>query len=134
VWREAYGGQRTAAPSYISDGWAAGLTEHLIDPAWAALYLTTTSASGRVSAFIGGGDDDLDPLHPNDVVDPDGVILDRFQALGLVSMYGGAPDAVMLLVLHRLASIRRDPTVEQPAAWLSPSDPQKHGGNPGGRE
>ena len=108
--------------SYMNDGWAVGLPEHLIDPAWATLYLTTTSSAGMVSVFIGGGDEDRDPLHPNDPIDPDGLILERLQNLGLVSLHGGDPYPVMLRIEHKLGSIRWDTTVRQPATWAEPAE------------
>jgi pyruvate/2-oxoglutarate dehydrogenase complex dihydrolipoamide acyltransferase (E2) component len=103
----------------VTDGWATSLPEHLVDPAWAALYLTTLSLSGKVSAFIGGGDQDNDPLIPYDPIDPDGIILDRLQQLGLISLYGGPPAPLMVNVEHHLGHLRWDPTIPQPPVWAA---------------
>lgn len=103
----------------VADGWATGLPEHLVDPAWAALYLTSVSLAGKVCAFIGGGDQDDDPLIPYDPIDPEGIILDRLQALGLISLYGGPPAPLMVNVEHHLGHLRWDPTVPQPPAWAA---------------
>jgi hypothetical protein len=107
----------------MTDGWATGLPEHLIDPAWAALYQTGTSMSGQVSVFLGGGDLDVDPLRPYDPIDPQGLILARFVALGLVTLHGGPPDPLMIHVGHRLGQLRWNSNVLQPATWTVTQEP-----------
>ena len=106
----------------MTDGWVTGLPEHLIDPAWAALYLTTMSLSGQVSVFLGGGDQDFDPNHPYDPIDSEGLILQRLVNLSLVSLYGGPGEPLMLKVQHHLGEIRWNARIRQPAVW-APATP-----------
>lgn len=106
----------------MTDGWVTGLPEHLIDPAWAALYMTTMSLSGKVSVFLGGGDQDSDPMHPYDPIDPEGLILQRMIDLSLVSLYGKPGEPLMLKVQHHLGEIRWNSRIRQPTVW-APATP-----------
>jgi hypothetical protein len=106
----------------MTDGWVTGLPEHLIDPAWAALYMTTMSLSGQVSVFLGGGDQDFDPNHPYDPIDPEGLILQRLVNLSLVRLYGGPGEPLMLKVQHHLGEIRWNSRIQQPTVW-APATP-----------
>ena len=80
----------------ISDRWATDVPEHLIDPAWATLYLLATSAGGQVQVFV------------DQEVDPGGMILQRLESLGLVSFYGDEPYPLMVRVEQRVVSDRSD--------------------------
>jgi hypothetical protein len=100
----------------MTDRWATGLPEHLVDPAWAALYLTTTSLSGQVSVFVGGGDLDRDLLYPYDPIDPDRLILARMAALGLIRVDIEPGEPVMVRVLHDLGQVQWNAKVRQPHA------------------
>jgi hypothetical protein len=87
----------------LRDQWAAGLPEDLLDPAWATLYLLATSLSGRVTVFIDAE------------VDPDGLILEHLHKRGLISLYGEAPDPLMLRLNKRVTP---DPaTPKQHPVW-----------------
>lgn len=74
----------------LRDQWAAGLPEDLIDPAWATLYLLSTSLSGQVSVFVDAE------------VDTDGMILQHLHKRGLINLYGEPPDPLMLRLNQRV--------------------------------
>jgi hypothetical protein len=89
----------------ISDRWAAGLPEHLIDPAWATLFLMASSLSGQPDVFV------------DHKVDPEGLILQRLEALGLINFYGEAPDPLMVRVEQLVRPVGRDSSIREPPAW-----------------
>jgi hypothetical protein len=84
-------------PEWIADTdgrWTEGLPAHLVDPAWAVVYLTGVVASGPVASIA-------DPS-----CDPDGLIIERLTQRGLLALADGGEYA-LYKSLHTLSDSGR---------------------------
>lgn len=92
--------------SLVDGSWATGLPEHLVDPAWAALFLTMIIVSGPVEAIV------------SEDMDPGGLIVDRLATLGLIATQPWAGiDSLRYEVIHDLRGIGSSLPWHQPPAW-----------------
>lgn len=92
--------------SLIDGSWATDLPHHLVDPAWAALFLTMIIVSGPVEAIV---------AHDTD---PDGLIVDRLATQGLIATEPSAAiGSLRYEVIHDLRGIGSSLPWHQPPAW-----------------